>query len=86
MTAIQDMRGGAEFIDRLVAAAANLALVFPGRADGNGDLSLLVQPATTNAARTRKSAAIRQGPGLSARPLSRSAAGTMDCIGWSCPC
>jgi hypothetical protein len=31
VTAIQDMRGGAEFIDRLVAAAANLALVFPGR-------------------------------------------------------
>ena len=28
MTAIQDMRGGAEFIDRLVAAAANMALVF----------------------------------------------------------
>jgi hypothetical protein len=31
VTAIQDMRGGAEFIDRLVAADANLALVFPGR-------------------------------------------------------
>jgi uncharacterized protein (DUF2267 family) len=28
VTAIQDMRGGTEFIDRLVAAAANLALVF----------------------------------------------------------